>query len=163
MELSQHQEIQADIFDEIKDTHLEDIDRELPLLETFILEVLRKHPPIPCGTRSCTKDCTITMTQGDVLKFVKGDLIHLPFHLMQNDRKLFRHPEMFNPRRFDSELTKASLYPFGLGPRSCLGKNFALFQAKLLVVSILRVYLVKPCDNPPKSSEWQLELIPHTV
>lgn len=161
MEISQHREIQTQIVDEINSA---EADSGLPFLDSVVLEVLRKYPPIRCGTRSCTKDCIVTLTKGEVLKFVKGDLLHIPFHLMQNDRKVFRHPEMFNPHRFESASARASLYPFGLGPRSCLGKDFALFQAKLLIVAILRDYSVQPCDKPPKtctkSADFLLELIP---
>lgn len=159
-EISLHQEIQLHLVEEIKfaseELHGNAISsrmiNQLTFLESVVLEAVRKFPPIANGTRTCTKSCSISLPDGEHLKFEEGDLIHLPFNLIQNDKKFFRHPEMFNPHRFDCESSKQSLFTFGLGPRSCLGIDFVIFQTKLFIFTILSKYSVKTCDKNPKTS-----------
>jgi len=49
---------------------------------------------------------------------------------------------MFNPARFKDpkKLTKNTYFPFGLGPRICIGAGFAKQESTLLLASILRKY-----------------------
>jgi cytochrome P450 len=164
VEISRNQEIQLQLISEVEQT-IKELNgglvtsaalRDMRLLELVILETLRKNPPIKCGTRICTKNCSITTVGGEHFKFVKGDLIHLQFDLMQNDKKFFRHPEMFDPFRFENDSTNHPLLAFGLGPRSCLGTKFVLIQAKFLIFSILSKYSVKPCDKTPKNCDENL-------
>jgi cytochrome P450 len=145
-----NQELQSRIFAEIENFNVETI-ASSTLLDFVVLETARKYPPVRRGTRSCTKDCSIRMSTGEVFKFLKGDSIHFPFDLIQNDKKIFDHPEVFNPFRFTDPSAHQFLLAFGSGPRSCLGTQLVLLQTKLLISSILRRYSLKPCDKSPKS------------
>lgn len=116
-------------------------------LEMVIYETLRKWPPIPFGSRICTKDCTIITDECEQFKFLKGDLIHLPFKLIQNDAKYFIKPELFFPSRFNSESSQHSLLAFGLGPRSCVGSHFILLQSKIFIFTILSKFSVKTVNE----------------
>ena len=117
------------------------------LLEMIIQEVLRKWPPIPFGSRVCTKDCIITTDEGESLKFIKGDLIHLPFQIIQNDAEHFYNPEKFNPSRFINAVSKKNFFAFGLGPRNCIGSHFILLQTKIFLFTILSKFSVKASEK----------------
>ncbi|KAI8422894.1 hypothetical protein MSG28_014008 [Choristoneura fumiferana] len=70
------------------------------------------------------------------------------------DEKYFSNPEIFDPERFSIE-NKASLYPgayfpFGLGPRRCVGMRFAQTQIKVCMMKLLSQFRVEPSENTPK-------------
>lgn len=119
----------------------------MKFLDMVINETLRKYPPIPFGTRICTKYCTIATSSGELLKFIKGDEIHLPFKLLQHDAKYYTNPQLFDPHRFNSDESKNSLLAFGLGPRSCIGSQFVLLQSKVVIFTLLSKYSVKTSDK----------------
>lgn len=115
----------------------------MKFLDAVIHETLRKWPPIPFGSRVCTKDCTILTNEGESLKFVKGDLIDIPFKMIQNDANYYPNPAEFDPSRFFNETSKARLLAFGLGPRSCVGSHFILLQSKIYIFTFLKKFSVK--------------------
>lgn len=128
------------------------------LLEMVIQEVLRKWPPIPFGSRVCTKDCIITTDDGESLKFIKGDLIHLPFQMIQNDPDYFYNPEKFDPSRFINAETKKNFLAFGLGPRNCIGSHFVLLQTKIFMFTILNKFSVKVSEKLDSKENVFLQL-----
>ena len=88
---------------------------------------------------------------------------------------LWENPEGFDPGRFDpgnADLRpRYAYYPFGGGPRQCIGQNFALMEATLIVASIARRYRldlvpggeVKPLPRgtlKPNSAVW---MVPRAV
>jgi cytochrome P450 len=66
---------------------------------------------------------------------------------------IHRHPEfwtdpdVFNPRRFlgeaDEGRQKFAYFPFGGGPRSCIGQHFAMMEGILILAAILRRFRVE--------------------
>jgi cytochrome P450 len=59
---------------------------------------------------------------------------------MHRDPRFFEAPEVFEPNRWDNDLEKqlprGVYFPFGDGPRICIGKSFALMEATLLLATI---------------------------
>ena len=117
--------------------------QSMKYLDMFVAETLRKHPSQPFVTRVCNKDCTLPASDGEMFKFVKGDLIQIPLRLIQNDAKYFLKPENFNPFRFSENLELKKLLSFGLGPRQCIGKQFVLLQIKSFLVTVLTEFSVE--------------------
>lgn len=113
----------------------------LKFLEAVINETLRKYPPMPTGTRLCTKDCLISTLDGELFKFRKGDFLHFPIHLIQNDPKYFTNPELFDPSRFDDG--NSNFLAFGFGPRNCIAANYVRLQAKLLIFVIISKFSIE--------------------
>lgn len=128
----------------------------MKFLDMVIHETIRRSPPIPFGTRICTKDCTVTTSSGELLKFKTGDVIHLPFKLLQHDTKYYSNPGYFDPSRFVNEQSKQNLLAFGLGPRNCLGSQIVLIQLKILIFTLLRKYSVKT-DGKSSNENFHLE------
>ena len=101
-------------------------------------ESLRLYPPAPQLAREALQD----------LRF--GD-IHVPkgFHTWVTVTKLHQDPQIwgpdaleFNPQRFANGVSGSCaqphvFMPFGIGPRNCLGQNFALAELKILFALIL--------------------------
>jgi len=66
-----------------------------------------------------------------------GTLIWIPFYGLPHDPKYFPEPEKFRPERFldenrENECNVNAYYPFGLGPRMCIGNRFALLETKVM-------------------------------
>lgn len=107
----------------------------IPLAEQSVKEALRLYPPAWLLPRQCNQDVELA---GYQLK--KGYLINMSPFVMQRDARFFENPNEFNPSRFAPDKEKAmypfSFFPFGAGPRSCIGREFALMEMQLLMAII---------------------------
>ncbi|MBM0276001.1 cytochrome P450 [Micromonospora tarensis] len=111
------------------------IDDELPYTSAVIDESLRMYPPIWLYPRDVVAD--------DVLGGygVPGDTSVLLSPLVsQRNPEVWENPEAFDPRRFlpgaDRGRPRMSYFPFGGGPRLCLGNLMALAELRLIVAMI---------------------------
>lgn len=96
---------------------------ELPYLDQCIDETLRLYPVLGVITREVVEPYTF---QDHKLTLEKGMRIHLPVYHMQRNPKYFPEPDQFKPERFSAEgkknITPYTYFPFGEGPRICIGK-----------------------------------------
>lgn len=60
--------------------------------------------------------------------------------------KLWEDPEAFKPERFNESTRPFSTqyFPFGAGPRKCIGNNFAMFEMIIAVTELLKKYKIHP-------------------
>ena len=90
----------------------------------FVLETLRKHPPIPIIVRKCNKDYTIPNTS---IHLKKGTRVNISSAGLHTDPEYYPDPEKFDPERFSDKNKKTrpdfTWLPFGEGPRLCIGKS----------------------------------------
>ncbi len=112
----------------------EDLSR-LPLLSSILQESLRLYPPIWIIGRSVDEADEVG---GHVLP--KGSMVMLSPYVTHRRADLWREPERFDPDRFAEDrsvdLDNFSYFPFGGGPRLCIGNAFALMLARLTLATL---------------------------
>ncbi|XP_068667901.1 cytochrome P450 CYP72A616-like [Aristolochia californica] len=143
--LSMHPKWQEDARKEVMETcgkeqpDFESINR-LKIVSMIFNEVLRLYPPVPGLHRYTRRDIKL----GDI-SFPAGVEIFLPTVMIHHDPECWgEDAEQFNPDRFSEGITKASkndqnvFFPFGWGPRMCIGLNFSMIEAKMALAMILQ-------------------------
>jgi cytochrome P450 len=85
----------------------------------------------------------------------KGALIVMSPWLMQRNNRYFSDAETFDPSRWTRSETQNlphfAYFPFGGGPRQCVGTNFAMMEAILLVAMIARRFTIRIDPSTPVS------------
>lgn len=89
----------------------------------FVLETLRKYPPVPALHRKCVKDYPIP--DSDIV-LEKGTNTMIPVVGLHYDPDYYPEPSKFDPERFSEEakqkIPQCAYIPFGDGPRNCIGR-----------------------------------------
>ena len=76
----------------------------------------------------------------------KDTMLLLAIYELHRDSEFWESPEAFMPERFDPTNKKdfqEYYYPFGAGPRMCVGNNFAMYEMILVVAEILKKYRIE--------------------
>jgi cytochrome P450 len=72
----------------------------------------------------------------------KGDIVIAPTWVVQRDPRWFEKAESFRPERWEGDLAQRlprfAYFPFGGGPRQCIGNTFAQMEAVLILAAIAR-------------------------
>jgi cytochrome P450 len=151
--LSQHPNIAARLRDELDrvlggDPPTLDALPQLPCTQGVVKETLRLYPPAWFVSREPLED--VTLSSGDVLP--KGSLILAISYGTHRDPALYDAPQAFRPERwvgdFEKSLPKGAYYPFGMGPRVCIGNGFAMMEAQLVLATLAQRYHVEVLDAP---------------
>ncbi|KAF8696985.1 hypothetical protein HU200_036632 [Digitaria exilis] len=111
----------------------------LKIVTMILYEVLRLYPPVVQLDRQTYKE----MELGGVT-YPPGVVLSLPIVFIHHDKDVWgEDADEFRPERFADGISMASkdapaFFPFGWGPRICVGQNFALVEAKMALSSILQ-------------------------
>jgi cytochrome P450 len=107
-----------------------------------IQEAIRLYPPAALIVRAARRDVVLDKEQ-----IRAGTTVYVPVYAVHRHEKLWSEPDRFDPSRFEPESAKAldrfSYLPFGAGPRTCIGQNFAQVEATAVMASILRSFQLK--------------------
>ncbi|XP_065289681.1 cytochrome P450 3A8-like [Dermacentor albipictus] len=162
-ELARHPEEQDKLFHEVKFQLAEnsgqlDCDdvQKLKRMDMVISECLRLYPPLVLFTsRVCDKDTTLS---GYTIP--AGAHVILPTWHIHHNPDVWPDAHTFNPDRFASDEVRgeerrhpAAYVPFGLGPRECIGRRFALLELKMVLTKLVTTYVFSVCketDDPLK-------------
>ncbi|XP_064611451.1 cytochrome P450 3A9-like [Liolophura sinensis] len=111
----------------------------LPYLDMCLSETQRLYPAVRGVGRKCQDDIDI-----NGLHIPAGATVLLMGYALQHDETYWPQPEKFDPDRWSPE-QKASrhpyvYFPFGVGPRNCIGMRLALMEAKMAIVAILQKF-----------------------
>ena len=152
--LSRNVAVRDKLFAEV-DRHLdgrspnyEDLDN-LRYTNMVFRETLRLYPPAWMIARRLLEDDEI-----GGYRIPAGARVAISPYITHRNPAIWEDPLTFNPERFSPEKPAAALskefswYPFGGGPRQCIGKNFALMEGVLLLATI--------------SQKYRLDLVPGT-
>jgi cytochrome P450 len=136
-----------------------DLPRLVPV-EQVLKEALRLYPPVYFFSREAAERVEIAGYE-----MTAGSQVFLSPYLTQRDARWFPEPERFDPLRFTLEneerLPACAWFPFGAGPRACVGRGFAMMEGTLILASVLQHYRLEraPGQGEPEP-EWQLSLHP---
>jgi cytochrome P450 len=149
--LSQHPAVEAKLHEEL-DTVLEQ--RRLPTFddvpklrftEMVFAEAMRLYPPAWAIGRLALKDYAVR----DYVVPARS-LVLMSQYVTHHDARYFAEPTRFDPERWTQEARDSrpafSYFPFGGGPRRCIGEGFAWMEGILLVAALAR--------------KWRMQLVP---
>ena len=123
-------------------------------------EALRLQPTVPGYYRAAREDTVLA----GVHPMRKGDWALALTPTLHRDPRWGPNPDEFDPDRFAPERVKArpaGLYkPFGTGPRSCIGRQFALHEAVLMLGVLIRRYDLIADPNYELQIQERLTMMP---
>lgn len=132
---------------------------ELDYLGDVIDEALRLYPPAYTVFRQPTRD--VTIRGYDV---PAGTTLSLPQWVVHRDERWYDDPDAFRPERWSGDLRDSlpdyAYYPFGGGPRHCIGMRFARMEAQLVLATLAGRYRFDPVTEPPLELSMQITLQP---
>ncbi|KQC32603.1 cytochrome P450 hydroxylase [Nonlabens sp. YIK11] len=119
--------------------------KELEYTRQVLEETMRMYPPAYVTDRVAVEDDVC----GDI-SLPAGSIWLISFYEMHRRQDLWDQPETFLPERFNAEIKKQwndQYFPFGAGPRMCIGNNFAMYEMALVIKNILKNYDLKPIGD----------------
>ncbi len=109
----------------------------LTYTDAVVLEAMRLYPPAWVVARQA-----LAAVEIGGYSFPKGAEFVMSPWVIHRDRRNFDDPEAFNPERWEGDLARRlprfAYFPFGGGPRVCIGNRFAMMEAKLVLAVVAR-------------------------
>ena len=118
-----------------RDATTADIAR-LVYTRAVLAEAMRLYPPAWVLARRA-----VAPHRFDGVEVAGGTIVLVSQYLLHRDERYFDRPLGFHPERWidqQSELPKFAYFPFGAGPRSCIGESFGWMEGVLLLATITR-------------------------
>nr|WDY85990.1 cytochrome P450 4G335 [Pagiophloeus tsushimanus] len=129
---------------------------EMKYLERCLLETLRLFPPVPIIARQLQEE--VKLASDPSLKLPAGATIIVAQFGVHRLEEYYPDPEKFNPDNFLPEKAANRHYyafiPFSAGPRSCVGRKYAMLKLKILLSTILRNYKI---TSNLKENDYKLQ------
>nr|UOU03250.1 cytochrome P450 3049E1 [Brachionus rubens] len=113
-------------------------------------ESLRKWPPVPFTFRTNFQDVEILN-----YKIPKNSWVMVSSYLMSRCEQNYPTPESFRPERFlkedpfslENKINSYTYFPFSLGPRNCIGHNFAKIEGRIILAKLIQNFDFKLDPN----------------
>ncbi|RNF35049.1 cytochrome P450 [Paracoccus methylarcula] len=128
----------------------------LPYIERVVNETLRLYPPAAFLSRTAQAPDLLCGRQ-----VRRGDTIVLPIYALHRHHLLWEHPDAFDPDRFETTPDRFAFLPFGAGPRICIGANFAIQEAVIILATLLNRFRFDPVPGREPQPRMILTLRPH--
>jgi cytochrome P450 len=119
----------------------------LPFTRTVLAESMRIFPPAWITGRRATQDVEV-----GGYRMRRNEVVLMAPYVVHRDPRYYDEPEAFRPERWETQAAhdapKFAYFPFGGGPRLCIGEQFAWMEGVVVLATIAR--------------RWRLELAPGT-
>lgn len=149
--LAQHPEVDKKLWSELrkvlkgKSPSTRDLP-SLPYADAIIKEAMRLYPPAWAIVRNAVQDCEI-----GGYRVPAGSTIVMSQWVTHRDPRYHDNPTRFIPERWLNDDGKAppkfTYFPFGGGPRTCIGASFAMMEAVLVLATIAQKFQLCLAEN----------------
>jgi len=86
----------------------------------------------------------------------KGLTIAVDVNGIQYNPRYFPDPYTYNPNRWRGVTAESEISAFSLGPRTCIGRKFAVVEAVCFLTLLVRDWIIEPIMNPGETGEqWR--------
>ena len=162
--LSQHPQVEHKLHEELQQVlrgrapQLEDLPR-LPYTDKVVKESMRLYPPAWSLARTVAKEVEL----GGYRLPAGANVVMSPW-ILHRDPRFFEQPEHFDPDRWTADtaqrLPRFAYFPFGGGPRLCIGASFAVMEANLLLAAIAQRFQLRLVPGHPVAALPSITLRP---
>jgi cytochrome P450 len=132
---------------------------KLPYLHAVILESLRLFPPAFMVARTSVEKINL-----GGYEIPAGTTLLASQWVMHRDARFYEEPEKFFPERWldglEGRLPAGAYFPFGDGPRRCIGQGFAMLETALVVAAIAQKFQFRLTPGFPIETEPLVTLRP---
>ena len=129
--------------------------QSLTYTEWVLREAMRLYPPAWCIGREADTRCEI-----GGFDLPRGGQVMMSQWVVHRDPRHFEEPDTFQPERWDGHESRrprrGSYFPFSDGPRACIGGQFAIQEATLVLAMVLRQFRLELAPG----QTGHLELLP---
>ncbi len=165
--LAQHPEIEVALYDEVRralggrrEATYDDLPN-MPLTERVVKESMRLYPPVYSVARRAEEDTEIGGHH-----VPRGSEVMVWIYFLQRDPRSFSRPDEFRPGRFvpeeEAKIPRFAYLPFGAGPRACIGRTFAMVEARLLLATLLARFRFDLAGREDVEAQPKITLVPKT-
>ena len=163
--LAQHPDIERRVHDEIDDVLGDEPPtagdvRDLDLTERVIQEAMRLYPPVYTIFREPSEDVRL-----GGYEVPEGSLVMLPQWGVHRDPRWYDDPETFDPDRWTndrvSDRPNYAYFPFGGGPRHCIGKHLSMLEAQMILATVARSYRLRLAPEQSADLDFAPSLTMH--
>ncbi|MFO1022270.1 MAG: cytochrome P450 [Planctomycetales bacterium] len=140
--ITQHPEVQRKLQEEVdrvlgdRPCTMDDVP-QLKYAEHILLETFRLYPPAYIIGREAIEPCEI-----GGYPIEKGMTVLMAQWSMHRDPRFWDDPLEFRPERWENDLQKRLprivYFPFGGGPRTCIGNTFAMLEATMVLATLIQ-------------------------
>jgi len=119
----------------------------MPFINQVLEEAMRLYPPVGLLARHVVAPDELC---GRAIN--PNDILFLPIWALHRHEMLWERPEMFDPDRFapGTVRDRYQYLPFGAGPRICVGANFAMMQAGIILATLVQNFRFRPAQPAPQ-------------
>ncbi|SDX77916.1 cytochrome P450 [Halobellus clavatus] len=162
--LSEHPEAASRVHDELDSVCGDDPPtaadtRELDYIERVLQESMRLYPPVYALFREPKLDVRL-----GGYRIPRGSAVMLSQWVVHRSERWYDNPETFDPDRWlperRTERPRFAYFPFGAGPRHCIGKHLAMLEAKLIVGTVAQAYELDYVRDEPFELRGSLTMHP---
>jgi cytochrome P450 len=147
--LARHPQAQEKILEEVKKAKTEtnslaEFIQACTYTKMVIEESMRLYPPVYFIDRVNNENDVF-----DGLEIPKDSTLLFSMYEIHRHKDFWEDPEEFKPERFtDPKKYSSCYYPFGAGPRMCIGNNFAMYEMVLAIAELVERYEISSSPAP---------------